>query len=75
MAVFIALLSGISGAAALIAIFGVKTANDALGLLRERYERPGWSMLPFWLGCVRVSLPSPSSGDLWIRGRVVGVVS
>jgi hypothetical protein len=34
MAVFIALLSGISGAAALIAIFGVKTANDALGLLR-----------------------------------------
>ena len=41
MAVFIALLSGISGAAALIAIFGVKPRRDASGLPRERYEQPG----------------------------------
>ena len=70
MAVFIALLLGISGAAALIAIFGVKTANDSFGLLQERYERPGWSMLRFLArlrdGCL---------WDLWIRGGVVGGVS
>ena len=34
----------------LIAIFRRETANDSFGLLRERDERPGWSMLPFWLG-------------------------
>lgn len=52
MAVLIALLSGISDAAALIAIFGANAAMIFFGLLQERYERPGRSMLPFWLGSV-----------------------
>lgn len=50
MAVLIAMLPGITDAAALIAIFGVNAAMIFFGLLQERYERPGGSMLPFWLG-------------------------
>ena len=62
MAVLIALLSGISDAAALIAIFGVNAAMILFGLLQERYERPGGSMLPFWLGCVVGVFPWLSIG-------------
>jgi hypothetical protein len=62
MAVLIALLSGISDAAALIAIFGVNAAMIFFGLLQERYERPGGSMLPFWLGCVVGVFPWLSIG-------------
>jgi Heliorhodopsin len=62
MAVLIALLSGISDAAALIAIFGVNAAMILFGLLQERYERPGGSMLPFWLGCLVGTFPWFSIG-------------
>ena len=62
MAVLIALLSGISDAAALVAIFGVNAAMIFFGLVQERYERPGGSMLPFWLGCVVGVVPWLSIG-------------
>jgi hypothetical protein len=62
VAVLIALLAGISDAAALIAIFGVNAAMIFFGLLQERYERPGGSMLPFWLGCVVGVFPWLSIG-------------
>lgn len=50
MAVLIALLPGINDVAAIIAIFGANAAMIFFGLLQERYERPGGSLLPFWLG-------------------------
>jgi hypothetical protein len=50
MAVLIGLLPGINDAAAVIAIFSANGAMILFGLLQERYERPGGSMLPFWLG-------------------------
>jgi Heliorhodopsin len=52
MAVLIALLPGISDAAALIAIFGANVAMIFFGLLQEHYEWPGGRLLPFWLGSV-----------------------
>ena len=50
MAVLIAMLPGINDVAALIAIFGVNAAMIFFGLVQERYERPGGSLLPFWIG-------------------------
>jgi hypothetical protein len=50
MAVLIAMLTGITDAAAVIAIFGANAAMIFFGLLQERYEKPGGSLLPFWLG-------------------------
>jgi hypothetical protein len=50
MAVLIAILPGITDVAAIIAIFGANAAMIFFGLLQERYERPGGSLLPFWLG-------------------------
>jgi hypothetical protein len=67
MAVLIALLSGISDAAALIAIFGVNAAMILFGFLQERYERPGGSLMPFWLGCVVGVFPWLSIG-LYLAG-------
>jgi hypothetical protein len=52
MAVLIGLLPGINDAAAVIAIFGANVAMILFGLVQERYERPGGSLLPFWLGSV-----------------------
>jgi hypothetical protein len=52
MAVLIGLLPGINDAAAVIAIFGANAATILFGLVQERYERPGGSLLPFWLGSV-----------------------
>ena len=66
IAVLIALLSGIRDAAASIAIFGGECRDDLFGLLQERYERPGGSMLPFWLGCVVVSSRGFRSGYTWL---------
>jgi Heliorhodopsin len=69
MAVLIALLSGISDAAALIAIFGVNAAMILFGLLQEHYERPRWEH-----AAVLARLRDGCLWDLWIPGRVVGTV-
>ena len=50
MAVLIGLLTGINDVAAVIAIFGANAAMIMFGLVQERYEHPGESLLPFWLG-------------------------
>jgi hypothetical protein len=52
MAVLIGLLTGINDVAAVIAIFGANAAMIIFGLVQERYEHPGESLLPFWLGSV-----------------------
>jgi hypothetical protein len=57
MAVLIAMLPGITDVAAIIAIFGANAAMIFFGLLQERYERPGGSLLPFWLGSLVGVIP------------------
>jgi len=57
MIVLIAMLTGISDVAALIALFGVNASMIFFGAVQERYERPGGSLLPFWLGCVPGIIP------------------
>ncbi len=52
MIVLIALITGISDIAALVALFGVNVSMILFGLLQEKYEEPGGGMLPFWLGCI-----------------------
>jgi hypothetical protein len=51
MIVAIAQLTGIADAAALVALVGVNASMIGFGWLQERYESPGGSLLPFWLGC------------------------
>jgi hypothetical protein len=58
MIVLIAMITGISDIAALIAIFGVNTAMILFGLLMEKYESPGkpdW--LAYWFGCFAGIMP------------------
>jgi hypothetical protein len=50
MLIVIASITGIVDIAALIAIFGANAAMILFGDLQERYERPGGSLLPFWMG-------------------------
>ncbi|MEX2280225.1 MAG: heliorhodopsin HeR [Acidimicrobiia bacterium] len=57
MIVLIAALTGITDASAMIAIFGVNTAMIFFGAVQEKYERPGGSLVPFWLGCVVGVIP------------------
>lgn len=57
MIVLIAMLTGISDVAALIALFGVNAAMIFFGVVQEKYERPGGSLVPFWLGCIAGSVP------------------
>lgn len=57
MAVLIALITGITDVAAVIAIFAANAAMIFFGLVQERYERPGGSLLPFWLGSIVGALP------------------
>jgi hypothetical protein len=52
MIVLIAMITGISDIAALVALFGVNVSMILFGLLQEKYEAPGGGMLPFWLGCI-----------------------
>jgi len=52
MIILIALITGISDIAALVALFGVNVSMILFGLLQEKYEKPGGGMLPFWLGCI-----------------------
>lgn len=51
MIVLIAMITGISDIAALLAIFAVNGAMILFGALQEKYEEPGRpSWLPFWFG-------------------------
>jgi hypothetical protein len=52
MIIVIASITGIVDIAALIAIFGANAAMIMFGDVQERYERPGGSLVPFWLGTV-----------------------
>ena len=57
MIVLIAMLTGISDVAALVALFGVNASMIFFGSVQERYEEPGGSLWPFWLGCVAGIVP------------------
>jgi hypothetical protein len=57
MIVLIAMLTGISDIAALVALFGVNASMIFFGAVQEKYERPGGSLLPFWLGSVAGAIP------------------
>jgi hypothetical protein len=81
MILLIAILPGITDAAALIALFGVNAGMIFFGAVQERYERPGGSLWPFWLGsalgivpwlAIGVYLVSPGS-DAQPPGFVYGI--
>jgi hypothetical protein len=58
MIVLIAMLTGVSDVAALIALFGVNSSMIFFGLVQEHAGRPGeGSLLPFWLGCIAGAVP------------------
>ena len=57
MIVLIAMLPGISDIVALIALFGVNAGMIFFGSVQERYEAPGGSLWPFWLGVVLGIVP------------------
>ncbi|MBW4076989.1 MAG: heliorhodopsin HeR [Acidobacteria bacterium] len=57
MIVAIALLTGIGDAAALLALVGVNASMIGFGWMQERYEKPGGSLVPFWLGCGAGAVP------------------
>ena len=57
MIVLIAMLTGIYNAAALVAIFGVNASMIFFGAVQEKYERPGGSLLAFWLGSLAGIVP------------------
>jgi hypothetical protein len=69
MVVLIAMITGISDVAALTALFGVNAAMIFFGLVQERYEWPGGSLLPFWLGSLVGVVPWVAIGIyLWSPG-------
>ena len=69
MIVLIAMLTGISDVGALIGIFAANAAMIFFGAVQERYERPGGSLWPFWLGCVVGIAPWLAVGIyLWSPG-------
>jgi hypothetical protein len=57
MIVVIAQLTGIADIVALLAIAGCNVSMILFGLLQERYEQPGGSLLAFWLGCIAGIVP------------------
>ncbi len=57
MLVLIAMLTGISDLSALLAIAGVNASMIGFGWMQERYEEPGGSLQPFWLGCIAGIIP------------------
>ena len=57
MIVLIAMLTGISDSVALVGLFGVNAGMIFFGAVQERYETPGGSLWPFWLGCVLGVVP------------------
>lgn len=57
MIVLIAMLPGITDAAALVALFGVNAGMIFFGSVQERYEAPGGSLWPFWMGSLLGIVP------------------
>lgn len=57
MIVAIAQLTGIADVAALVALVGVNAAMIGFGWIQERYEEPGASLMPFWLGSAAGVVP------------------
>jgi hypothetical protein len=57
MIVLIAMLTGIEDVAALVALIGVNASMIGFGWMQERYEQPGGSLQPFWLGCIAGIIP------------------
>jgi len=57
MIVAIAQLTGIADAPALLALIGVNASMIGFGWIQERYEKPGGSLMPFWLGCIAGIVP------------------
>ena len=57
MIVLIALLTGISDVAALVALAGVNGSMIGFGWIQERYERADAGLGPFWIGCLAGSVP------------------
>ncbi len=53
----IAQITGVSDVAALIALVGLNASMIGFGWMQERYETPGGSLQPFFLGCVAGALP------------------
>jgi hypothetical protein len=82
MIVLIAMLTGISDVAALLALFGVNASMILFGWLQEKYEEPGsGGWLPFWFGCLAGAVPwvaigiyilSPTT-DAQAPGFVIGI--
>lgn len=69
MIVLIAMITGISDIAALIAIFAANAAMIFFGAVQEKYEGPGGSLWPFWLGCIVGIAPWLAVGVyLWSPG-------
>jgi hypothetical protein len=70
MIVLIAMITGISDVAALIALFGVNASMILFGWLMERYEEPGrpdW--ISFIFGCIAGAVPWIAIGIyLWSPG-------
>lgn len=57
MIVLIAMITGILDISALIPLFGVNAAMIFFGAVQEKYEKPGGSLLPFWLGSIAGVVP------------------
>lgn len=58
MIVLIAMITGVSDIAALIAVFGINACIILFGLLMEKYEEPGQpSWLAFWFGTFAGIIP------------------
>jgi hypothetical protein len=70
MIVLIAMITGISDVAALIALFGVNAAMILFGWLMERYEEPGRpNWISFIFGCIAGAVPWVAIGIyLWSPG-------
>ena len=71
MVVLIAMLTGISDIAALLAIFGVNTSMILFGWLQEKYESPGsGGWLPYWFGVLTGAVPWIAIGVfIWSPGQ------
>lgn len=57
MIVAIAQIVGISDVAALVALVGVNASMIGFGWHQEKYEHPGSSLSPFWIGCLAGIIP------------------
>jgi hypothetical protein len=70
MIVLIAMITGISDVAALMALFGVNASMILFGLLMEHYEQPGRPIwLTYWFGVLAGIIPWVAIGIyLWAPG-------